>query len=244
MRQIGRSISTAVLLAVSLSSARAATAAPRPPKRTFDAETRVFTSSATPSFQLAIPTGFEYLGNLEFPLEDTNRVDLHLFVERSGATVSRMILLQFEGFVEGAGGSYHFVIPKGDAVAGSNYRFHPERVRLGLHDYVHNTWAYDQGENAARGPGREADRRRRFLDESGLELDSELIMARFVREVGPERRNELILFYVVPLADRGHRLAEFPDEPEISPSYDALSDAVSAEALAIFRSIEDDDPLP
>jgi pimeloyl-ACP methyl ester carboxylesterase len=212
------------------------------PARHFDPDRAVFTSAATPSFHLPLPEGFVYLGRLEFPLKGVAWVDRHLFAELDGRKILRTVVLQFEGFLEGATGVYSFGIPSGDAVAGSNYRFSPAPVALGSHDYVHNTWAFDQRASAEENPGLESDRLVRFLHGRGLEFDDAWIMSRFVRAVGPEARSEVILFYLVPLGERGHSLDEFPDEQPPSAGYDGLSETVTRESIEIFGKLEEASP--
>ena len=121
---------------------------------------------------------------------------------------------------------------------GSNYRFTPEPVQLGEHRYVHNTWAFDQRVSAHENPGHESDRLLRYLEGRGLDFDDAWIMSRFVRAVGPDSRDEVILFYLVPLSERGHTLTEFPDGQAPSASYDDLSEAISRESLEIFGKLE------
>jgi hypothetical protein len=208
-------------------------------ERRVDPARGLFTSAADPALELPVPEGFEYLGRLEFPLDDVAWVDLHLFADHQEGRIRRLVLLQFEGFVDTAEGSYRFAIPAGDGIAGSNYRFSPERIDLGGHGWVHNTWAFDLRAGARDEPGRESDRILRLLETRGLEVVAGWIMSRFVREVGPERRDELILFYLEPLDARGRSLAELPDGGPPSALYDELSAAVTAESLAIFRPLRD-----
>ena len=210
-----------------------------PVDRSFDPETRIFSSSADPKFELTIPADYLYLGRLSFPLKGIAWVDRHVFAKLSGNTVERAIILQFEHMLDGHEGAYAFGVPPEGQRAGANYRFSPERIDLGSHAYVHNTWAFDQREGATQQPGSESDRTLRYLDGRGLEIDDALIMSRFVREVGEARRRELILFYLEPLAARGHSLADFPDGGPVSSRYDSLSTKVTDESLSIFRTLRD-----
>lgn len=189
--------------------------------------------------RLTIPTEFRPLGRLEFALEDTAWVDRHLFAVVDGTSIQRLIILQFEGFLDGVDGAYSFAVPPAEQVAGSNYRFSPSPVRLGASDWVHNTWAFDHRASAEENPGRESDRTLELLAELGLRLEAELIMSRFVRAVGEDARRELILFYIEPLTASGHRLDEFPDGGPPSAVYDQLSTAVTERSLEIFRTLQD-----
>jgi len=233
----------AVLVLLSLAGAAGAAGPGRPvgaaADRRFDPESRVFRSTATPPLRLRVPPGFDYLGRLEFPLKGVAWVDRHLFADREGGRARRLIVLQFEGFLDGVDGAYRFRIPRGEGISGGNYRFSPEPVRLGGQEYVHNTWAFDQEKNAAEEPGAESYRTLRFLRERGVVLDAELIISRFVRAVGDDARHELILFYMEPLQASGHRLAEFPDGGPPRPAYDTLSAAVTRRSLDCLHLLED-----
>lgn len=210
-----------------------------PPARHFDTVSRRFTSTASPRLALAVPERYVYLGRLGFPLKEVAWVDRHLFAELEGRSVRSLLVLQFEGFLEGAESRYRFGIPSGADVAGGDFRFSPERVDLGGHHFVHNTWAFDWRASAASRPGFESDRTLRFLEGRGLEMEDGWMMSRFVREVGPEQRQELILFYLVPLATRGQALAAFPDGGPVSAVYDELSSEITAESLHIFDKLEE-----
>ena len=48
------------------------------PARGFDPESRLFSSTESPAFDLPIPPGYEYMGRLEFPLKGLAWVDRHL----------------------------------------------------------------------------------------------------------------------------------------------------------------------
>lgn len=128
-----------------------------------------------------------------------------------------------------------------DAAGGSNYRYSPRSVRLGSHDWVHNTWAFDNAASARENPEYESDMTIRFLAEQGIELPSEFIMSRFVRAVGKDARRELILSYLEPLAAHGRSLADFPDGGPPSEAYDRLSEEVTERSMAIFRELDEPD---
>ncbi len=171
-----------------LPSRAAEPAASPSPHCGFDAERRLFVSEAMPALELPIPEGCDYLGRLEFPIKDQAWSDRHLFARADGRRIERLVVLQFEGFLPEIEGRYGFSIPRSDQVAGSHYRFSPERIELGGYGYVHDTWAFDHRANAAENPGLESERTLRHLESEGWELADELIMSRFVREVGDARR--------------------------------------------------------
>jgi tetratricopeptide (TPR) repeat protein len=191
----------------------------------------VFVSTALPAFRLRVDSRFQYVGAARFLLKDIAEVERHHWVATDGDRVTAMVVLQFEGLVDGVEGSYRFAIPPPGEQAGGNYRFTPERVRLGGMDFVHNTWAYDDGKARREAPATEAAHTARLLAGRGYRLDDELIMSRFVTEVGPRQRDELILFYFEPLSRHGRRLAAFPDGGPANADFDALSEQVTQRSL-------------
>ncbi len=207
------------------------------PVRTFDSDGRIFASSATPKITWRLPEDFRHLGSIRFPLKEVAWVERQLFARMDNGRIERLMMLQFEGYMDGVDGSYSFGIPGDEGLAGSNYRFSPQRVRLGPFDFVHNTWAFDHGANVRENPEAEGDHTVRFLEERDWRLPDELIMSRFVTEIGDDARNELILFYLVPLAELGRSLEEFPDGGAPTVAFDELSELVFRESVAAFEGL-------
>ena len=194
----------------------------------------VLVSEALPALRLRVHEVFVYVGNTEVILRDLARAERHHWVRAEDGRVEGLVVVQFEGFLEGVEETYRFGIPKTD-LAGSNYRYTPRPVTLGDAEYVHNTWAFDNADGARRNPGAEAAATLELLADRGLRLDDALIMSRYARIVGSERRDELILFYIEPLAASGHSLADFPDGGPPSPAFDALSEAVIRRGFESFE---------
>lgn len=198
-------------------------------------ENGVFVSDAMPELRLRVAPRFEYLGATAFVLKNKADVERHHWVTTQDGHVTAMVVLQFEGLRDGVEGSYRFEIPEPGSQAGSNYRFAPERVRLGKHDFVHNTWAYDNGRSIRENPDAETAHTARLLEERGYTLADELIMARYVTEVGTAQRDELIVFYIEPLDRHGRSLTDFPAGGPASAVYDAVSDQVRARSMEVLR---------
>lgn len=202
----------------------------------------LFVSEADPAMRVRIAPGFDYLGQDNFLLgvAGTHAVERHHWVRANERNeVRALITFQFESILPGVEGQYQFTIPPARSIAGGNYRFSPERVRLGSHDYVHNTWAFDTRKSAAENPGKESAQTLALLARHGYTIDAGLIMSRYVREVGADRRKEIILFYTEPLSAHGHKLAEFPETLTPSEIYDRLSAQVVARGLEAFEVLPD-----
>lgn len=203
-------------------------------------EDGVFVSDAMPELRLRVDPRFEYIGASSFVLKEIADVERHHWVTTKNGKVTAMIILQFEGLRDGIDGGYKFEIPNPAEIAGSNYRYAPERVELGGLEFVHNTWAWDNGRSIRENPGSEPAHTARLLAEHEYEVSDELIMARFVTEVGPEMRDELIVFYIEPLAAHGKSLADFPDGGPPSDAYDGISTLIKQRSLRAITWLERD----
>lgn len=192
-------------------------------------EGTVFTSTYLPALRIEIDEAMTYVGMMDFILKDIARVERYVFVEADvQQRVERMIVFQFEGFLDNNDHYYR-------------YRFtNPDT--LGGHVFNHNTWYYDDAAEMARNPGAESERTRAFLEGKGYRLDTELMMSRFVGVVDEEKRNELILFYFENVRDTGFTLAEIATEGgDIRPEHAALDAALkqrSLQSLAITATAD------
>jgi len=199
----------------------------------------IFVSEFTPPIRIRIKEDFKYLGNSSFILKGIANVDRHHWVLVDDSEVKAVVMVQFEGLRDGIVGKYQFGIPQGAGIAGSNFRFSPQRLYLGKDSYVHNTWAYDNGEGMKSNPGAESTFTARLLKERGYTMQDHLIMSRFVREVGPKQRDELIVFYIEPLSNHDKALAQFPDGGPANEEFDRLSEEITRRSLNVIQVLDD-----
>jgi len=203
----------------------------------------VFISPSTPELRLKVDGRFEYLGAASFTLKEIANVERHHWaVTGEDGIVTAMVILQFEGLLEGIDGAYRFSIPEGPGQAGSNFRFSPARIKLGKDEFVHNTWAFDNGESIRENPGSEPAHTSRLLAENRFHLADELIMSRFVTEVGEAGRDELIVFYMEPLSAHGNTLQDFPDGGPPNDTFDSLSALMKERSLNAITWLPDIPP--
>lgn len=199
----------------------------------------IFVSESTPPIRIRVKEDFKYLGNSSFILKDIANVDRHHWVLADDAEIEAMVIFQFEGLRDGVDGRYQFGIPEGADIAGSNFRYSPKRLYLGNDSYVHNTWAYDNGESVKNSPGAESSFTARLLEEHGYTMQDHLIMSRFVREVGPKQRDELIVFYIEPLSNYHKTLDQFPDGGPANEDFDRLSEEITRRSLNVIQVLAD-----
>lgn len=199
----------------------------------------VLHSTGDPVLRLQVDKKFKFLGEQNFVLNNIADVNRHHFARIKGHEVTALVVVQFEAIREGTEGKYQFSIPSADEAAGSNFRYSPERISLGGFDFVHNTWAYDNGENINRNRRGEAARTAELLVKRTFVMEEELIMSRFVTEIGEDQRKELIIFYIEPLSRNKSSLEDFPDGGPVSKKFDSLSNTITERSLKAIRFIED-----
>jgi hypothetical protein len=199
----------------------------------------VLHSTGDPVLRLQIDKKFKFLGEQNFVLKNIADVNRHHFARIKGHEVTALIVVQFEAIREGTEGNYQFSIPPADKAAGANFRYSPERISLGGFDFVHNTWAYDNGENINKNRRGEAARTAELLARRTFVMSEELIMSRFVTEIGEDQRKELIIFYIEPLSRNKSSLEDFPDGGPVNKKFDSLSSTMTERSLKVIRFLED-----
>lgn len=184
-----------------------------------------FISTALPPLKLQVSPAFHYLGKSAFELKGVAWVERHHFVEENAGAVQRLIILQFEGFLEGMPCTY-------------NYHF-TNPVVLGGATYNENTYYFSVAASIAADTGAETAHTRQFLADHGLALPDELMTSRYVRVVDEARRHELIIFYMETIASTALTLDEISHEGGVRPEHTALSAALTARARQNFTVLED-----
>ncbi len=193
-------------------------------------ENNILHSAEAPSMTLNPADGFVYAGSVKLPIKNVADAERYHWIIEEDGRIAKLIIAQFEGFFDEVDRTYNILLPETD-LSGGNYKFTPETVMLGGKEFVHNTWAFDNARSARENPDLEAAATLNLLKSKGYTLDGELIMSRFARAVGEDRRHELILFYIEPLADHGYTLANFPEDDAMSEDYEALSDGLRQRSL-------------
>ena len=181
----------------------------------------VLTSREDPPIRVRVDRALSYLGHLRFPLKGTACVERHFFARAENGRVRQLFIFQFEGFLDDNSKVYRWTVRN------------PHR--LGAEDYHFNTWFFDSARLNAAEPDSESAKTDAFLRSNGLHLDAELMMARFARIVGEDKRHEFILFYMEPLKETGMRVADFPDGGPSNSSQKELAAKLKERAVASFE---------
>lgn len=179
-------------------------------------EDGILVSTCLPPLRLRPDPGFKYLGGHPFRIRDVAAGERHVFVDAEGSRIRRLLLLQFEGFLDGVDHTY-------------NYRI-TNPVALGGETYHQNVYLFSaNGDLAPEGIATKA-----FLEGHGLVWPDEQMMPRFVRVVDTARRHELIIFYTESVADAGHTIAEIAEDGGIRPAFAPVAESLTARSLRAF----------
>jgi hypothetical protein len=141
----------------------------------------VLVSEQLPALRLRVVPALRYVGSFTFDLRDIARVERHLFVEASGSTVARMLVVHFESFLPGVNDLYRYAL--------TNTR------ELGGELYGRSAGTLSLREELAESPDAEMAHTASFLEGHGLALPDRQAVARFARVIGEDRHSELLIFY-------------------------------------------------
>ncbi len=179
-------------------------------------------SSELPKIRITVEPSMPYLGSFAFRLEPPAEGERYVFAESANGKVRRMFIVQFERMLDDR-----------------QYRFRMRTpVKLGRETYSHNLWFYNDEESRKADPPGEPVHTVKFLAERGLSLDTDLMMSRFARIVGEDKRNEIILFYWENLRDHGLSAKDFPEEQPVTPEQRKLGEGFYQRSLKAF-AVED-----
>jgi hypothetical protein len=149
----------------------------------------VLVSSSAPPLRLRPAPWLRYVGADAFELKEVAAVERHHFVEDRQGSVTRMLVVQFEGFLPHVRNEYRYRYADPREIAGATYGV--------------TTSVLDLREELNAEPDAEMAHTVRFLAVRGLRLPERQNMARFARIVGEDRRSELLIFH--------HEIAHAPD---------------------------------
>jgi hypothetical protein len=189
-------------------------------------ENNVLISVADPPLRLTVAKALPYIGRVPFQLGHVAAGERHVFAEiGTEKRITRMLVIQFEGFLPGVDDWYKFGLGR-------------MPLRLGRHDYKHSVWAWNNAENIKQQPNNEAAAMQRFLEQKGLKLDDQLVMSRFARPVGEDKRHEIIIFYIEPLAPYGYNVSDFDWEKPLEGKQAEWEKRYREKSLQMFSIAE------
>ncbi|MBA2731392.1 MAG: nuclear transport factor 2 family protein [Acidobacteria bacterium] len=152
-------------------------------------------SLKNPTIIIDVNEPLRNIGIVNFPLKKVAQVERYIFAHSDASgRVQRLFIAQFESILPGIKGGYTFQVENA--------------TRIGNHDYQTNVGFFNFAQTIAANPGAEAEQTRTFLNNNGLQVDDDFLVARYARVTSEDKRHELILFYLENLRDLGLTRAE------------------------------------
>jgi hypothetical protein len=184
----------------------------------------ILVSPSGPAMRIRVDDSLRYVGALRFDLRGIACVERQVFAAAETDRVRRLFIVQFESILDTSDELYRWKVRT--------------PVPLGGVPYQHNVFAFDTRTEIREEPQAETAKTEAFLKAHGLALDAELVMSRFARVVGENRRRELIFFYMEPLPADVGRVTDFDDGAPRTPPQRALASALSERARKAFAVLE------
>jgi ketosteroid isomerase-like protein len=136
-----------------------------------------------PFVKIDVDERLPHTGTLNFRLKDVTQVERYIYAHADkDRRVERLLIIQFESILPGVQGSYSFPVTN--------------PTRIGTYDYETSVGFFNFAERVAANPGAEADHTKTLLEKNGLNVDDELLVARYARITDDDKRSELIFFYL------------------------------------------------
>ncbi len=143
----------------------------------------IVVSKSKPALAIKVANDIPFLGSHAIRIRDVAAGDRLVFADIDGNSVKRMVILQFEGFLPSAPeASYRYNFEGRPVVAGYPFRSNP--------------FSFDLPLARAENPGSESSDTAVFLESLAIEPPKTWMMWRSLTAELPERRDELIIFYV------------------------------------------------
>jgi hypothetical protein len=182
-------------------------------------------SSDLPKFRIEPDPRLKFVGRAPFNIRNIAEGERFVWAEADkNMHVRSLLIVQFEGLMPGIAETYHYPTKN--------------PTRLGANEYSHNIWAWDSAADHASRQHPDADASDDLLADKGYKVDGELIMSRFARIVGDDKKHEVIIFYDESVKDLGHKLSDFADEGPKADWQVKLEKELDQRSLNMFRVVD------
>lgn len=182
-------------------------------------------SQENPTIVIDVSDKLKSFGVINFPLKRVAQVERYIFVhsDESGRA-ERLFIAQFESVLPGIKGGYSF--PMTNA------------TRIGSHDYQTQVGFFNFAQTIAANPGAEAEQTKAYLDQNGVQVDDDFLVARYARVASEEKRHELILFYLENLRDLNLTRSELEPGGSRSSERERVFAEFAARARRSFKVVD------
>lgn len=181
-----------------------------------------FVSEELPKIRVVVDPKLKYIGSFPFDIDGIAGGYRYVWgATDQGKHLARTFIVQMEGYYPRSGGSYRYPIPN--------------PVTLGTHEYQHNVFIADNEQEIREHPGHEPDVMNKFLKAKGYELDSQIIMSRFARIAGENKKNEIIFFYTENLSAYTKLSAAALDDSASQDAKKVIKEKVDTNSRQAFK---------
>lgn len=148
-----------------------------------DVSENIVISKSKPAIAIKVTNEIPFLGRHAIRIRNIAAGERLVFADLDGNSVKRMVILQFEGFLPTVSeAAYHYNFKGRPVVAGYPFRSNP--------------YSFDLHVTREENPGSESSDTAAFLESLGIVPPKTWMMWRSLTAELPERRDELIIFYV------------------------------------------------
>lgn len=181
---------------------------------------RVLISLENPRLAIRPAAEFEFVGRHPFRIRDVAAGERFVFVDAADKRVERLLLVQFEAFLPGIDNYFRYDLSKSPIVASYPFRS--------------NGFAFDLTESRRRDPRNESSLTAVFLEERGYALPDQWMMWRSLTVPDPERRSEIIIFYVEDVASAGLTLHDLYQDDRDTEAWRSIQAELKQRASDAF----------
>ena len=180
-------------------------------------------SEALPQAVIEVADDLMYAGMQQFVLHDVADCEQHFFVELDGMRIKRLLLIQFEGFIEGVPNTYSY---GGELVTHSGQSWYRGTAAVTLPAVEPR-------------PDSDGARGRTFLRDKGWTLGPDIYSQRLVWLLDDPPKNEVIVIYTEDLADHGLTAADVKRGGQDFKRWPALDAMLQERTAASFKIIQE-----
>ena len=175
-------------------------------------------SSANPRAGIRIAAEYKYLGRVAFALGPDFEGERFIFGDSTDKTLTRLVIVQFE---------------KVKADSAERYRYDMTNAEpIGSLSFLHNEFAFSPDKHVNPAPKDEGEVTNNFLLARGYVLPNVWLASRFVTLGSPDRRSEMIVFYLEGTNELA--LSDLYRNDEATPEWTELKPRLRARARDAF----------
>jgi hypothetical protein len=168
-------------------------------------QNNILVSSADPRLAIRIDAPFKYVGVHDFDIRGIAGGTRHVFVDSKNQQISRMFIVQLEGFYPDNDGIYRYDLTGSPEVAGYRWRS--------------NGYTFNLATTRRDSPGNESALTAEYLSGLGYESPELILMWRSLTVVNEARTHEAILFLLEAGEPHGLQMSDLIQDDNDTPRW-------------------------